>query len=638
MIYENPLTVHMSAHRGNVTYDPATATIDVPTNAKAAQVREAVTANVGGHGYVAFTYDHGMQSSDYAVSHGNMVVNTVRKAITPAGSRGVSVPMVDRFGGRNYLISPLYDPDAIERKASDKRVDARMERYGSTLAWQRHQAEVLGRFKDVFGLDDVHKANLEQPKRGLEEKDLGQFFTWRSNAPVSPGLMGDDMVGIPGITARDLTQDMQFKDASGNMLSGVTMALTTNSKSGIAIPMRNVEGDPVRFQIAADPTRINVRLKCRGADGTAVAGNEYYDKKSGVYKFAFGDGTPSELHVVRTSPKTDTVTFEDAHGSFDASLGDDLKETLAGRGYQLPDVIDSCKLQLDTKYIWLSAGDMCGSTDDKARTVSPPQAGIVRVREPKDGSADYTAVICEGALKGVIAGKYLDHPDSTGVSLADRLAGDKGVVLVQVPGVAKAFVTTAAPIYTDLKCADGRPAHVSQTLIAMDADGRKNLNVARGIESAEAALKKLNDEPVRVVSWDPEHKGLDDALLAVSRGETTIDGLNVTIGSAHELFPKDQAKAPTPLNLKGEHVKRSVPKRKGPSDDARRIGSMADVLAGHVSGVITPETLDKHADSASPRQRLKEVPPAYRTGKDRPLATGVPDGGSDGPDDAQPAE
>ena len=56
------------------------------------------------------------------------------------------------------------------------------------------------------------------------------------------------------------------------------------------------------------------------------------------------------------------------------------------------------------------------------------------------------------------------------------------------------------------------------------------------------------------MSWNPEHKGLDDALLAVAQGKITIADMGIQYGTPQELFPKNQATAPNPYRLDGSRA------------------------------------------------------------------------------------
>ena len=54
----------------------------------------------------------------------------------------------------------------------------------------------------------------------------------------------------------------------------------------------------------------------------------------------------------------------------------------------------------------------------------------------------------------------------------------------------------------------------------------------------------------------PKHKGLDDALIAVCRGEITREDMDIHFGSPEKLFPLDEAKSPNPYKLDGTRANR----------------------------------------------------------------------------------
>jgi len=147
-------------------------------------------------------------------------------------------------------------------------------------------------------------------------------------------------------------------------------------------------------------------------------------------------------------------------------------------------------------------------------------------------------------LKGMITAKYIDVTDATGKSFADKIAGDRGVIVAQVPGVAAKFVSSVSKIYndTDLK--------IDGTYIALDADGRTNFDVCKNIHGAYHELAQWSN--VSVLSWNPEQKGIDDALLAIHQGKITLDDMGIRYGTPEKLFPIENSTKPIPLLLNGQ--------------------------------------------------------------------------------------
>lgn len=463
----------------------------------------------------------------------------------------------DTANGVWYWLNPGYEDQAKAHgyAPSDQTILDKYHSFDSDLAWQAHQAHVWSRMADLMplahgeykGAPD-HVAQLTASNRGLEKKDLGEFWSFHSGKVLSPSLMGDDMIGMPGILGQDydgFSMTASKGDAAGVEQPIAVRSLKTVGMSGIAIPMNNVEGHSPKYQIATDPSKINVMLKAKASDGVSIQKNQYFDKKKNEFKF-IQDGQPSHLRVDQVTIDGN-VTFADQRGTFEAHMKQDVKGILEQRGYELPELIDKLQVVPNAKYIWMSKGTMVGS-EEVAKTVSPSNAGFVVAREPKNGKSDYIALVAEGALKGRIVAKYADVKDANGKSFGDYIAADHGIIVAQVPGVSKAFVESVKPLYDKY--------NVVGTYIAMDADGRENLAVCNGIHTAYHCLAEKN--PVKVMSWDPAQKGLDDALLAVAQKKITMDDMKLRFGSPEKLFPKDQATAPNPYKLDGTRANKQA--------------------------------------------------------------------------------
>jgi len=384
-----------------------------------------------------------------------------------------------------------------------------------------------------------HEAILKDPGRGLDDEDLKDMFSWRSGLNVAPGLMGDDMVGMPGIAGRHIPDvELSYKDKP---LEYDVVALRTEGMPGYIIPMRNVKGEFAKFQIGADVSKTNVKLKASAADGRTIQASEYLDKKSRIYKFKFKDGKETNLQAV--AGDNDKQTWRDAKGTFNTHVKQDVKSILLERGYDIPEIIDKLNVVPMSKYIWPNPGTLTGTTDVR-NVVTPSNAGFITAREPKNGCDSYVVLVAEGALKGMITAKYIDVTDATGKSFADKIAGDRGVIVAQVPGVAAKFVSSVSKIYndTDLK--------IDGTYIALDADGRTNFDVCKNIHGAYHELAQWSN--VSVLSWNPEQKGIDDALLAIHQGKITLDDMGIRYGTPEKLFPIENSTKPIPLLLNGQ--------------------------------------------------------------------------------------
>lgn len=562
----HPLIVRFETGKGNVVQSGKDV-ITVPAFSRKAQTMQVINnviseANKQGQpfDYLALSFRDAVkqnngQFNDATMNALHMRANWLMKV---DNGQGRILPAINRKAGSQqlYLLNPQYDKEAKDFTAIDgqnslgKRyvvpkdtVKQVYDEYGDRNKWEKHQAEVLHKFAQINPLSEEHTKMLESPKRGLKGKDLAGFFDWRSNQVVIPELMNDNMIGIPSIKATAFG-DINVTANGQQIGTGSLLSLKTGGKSGFMIPMRNPEGNAPKYQVAADISKINLVLKAKAKDGISIQKSEYYDKKNGKYKFKFKDGKPSNL--ILEDANNEGATFKDDKGEFTVGIKEDIKPQLEKRGYDIPKIIDNIKPTPETKYIWMSRGDMIGpkAKGPNDLDVSPSNPGFITAKEPTNGEDKYIVMVAEGALKGVITSKYLMHPDKNGHSLGDKLAGDRGLIVAQVPGVAESFVKDVPRVYEGKK--------IAGTYIAMDADGRENRNVARGIAGAYDALAPHGK--VAVLSWDPAQKGIDDALLAMAQGKITLEDMDIKFGTPEQLFPIEQAKSPIPYKLDGERA------------------------------------------------------------------------------------
>lgn len=443
---------------------------------------------------------------------------------------GKNVPVFDINAGDGYVAS---DHDVLEKKSQFDAV--------SETAWEKHQSIVWDKMSVTmplgngqYGVED-HRGLLLDPSRGLTDADIKDMWSWKSKTNLSPGLYNDDFLGMSGILAKQFN-GYTFK-AGEHVIAEDPINLSTMGADGYVIPMRNPNGDMAKFQVGTDVKGFNCVIKAKSEDGISIQKSEIYDKVSKTYNF-MKDGAPSNLRIKSANNKE--VVMEDSAGEFTSPLKKEIKDVLVARGYDIPDIIGSLKPMSGAKYMWPAKGNMVGS-EDVSKIVAPSNAGFIVAKEPKHEKGNYNVLVVEGALKGRITAKYLGHENCQ--ELASEISGDNGIIVAQVPGVAKAFVESVGRIYSDYP--------IEKTIIAMDADGRTNLNVAKGIHQSFNELAQYTDGNIEVMSWDPEQKGIDDALLAMSRKEISIDHMDLKFGSAKELFPLSQASMPIPLRLDG---------------------------------------------------------------------------------------
>jgi hypothetical protein len=527
----------------------------VPVNTPWVQFRDNILPLVAGKTYDSvLVHTRDDVDRDMKGVVGNMSIKL--NALAGAGTRaGIPVLTYESPTKPFYLANPTQNDlkSAGIYAPADDVIMEKYNTYESDAAWQEHQGKVWDRMKDMMPLSRKadqynrnHAAQLKDPKRGLEDKDLDKFWTFKSSQGLSPTIMGDDMVGMPSVEGREyegFTMAINQPDGTVELKPLEVRSLRTVGASGIAIPMANADGNVNKHQIAADLTAYGTALHFRAADGKTVAKGELFSKKTREYSFTFEDGTDTHLKAVDVA-QDNTITLQDTHGIFNVKPKAEIVDVLKGRGYNVPEIITSVKAEQNGKYMWQSPGTMTGS-DEVLKTVSPSNPGFIKAREPKNGEDKYVVLVAEGALKGHIVAKYVDVKDKNGVCFGDKIAGDKGIIVTQVPGVAEAYVKNATTIYEKYE--------VAGTYIAMDADGRENRNVARGIHSAYNYINKVN--PTTVLSWDPSQKGMDDALLAVAQGKITIEDMGIVSGKPEALFPIDQAHVMTPYKLDGTQTK-----------------------------------------------------------------------------------
>lgn len=538
MDYKNPLILTlMDSPSQRSTQNPNQFIINSKSPWKTFQYEIARAAQASsGFDYIAVGY--GPQGPDEDNLRG---LSIMTNEISKLGDK-YKVPVISRYADKAYQINLKYG-DGKRYMPSNEEVLAKYYQFGNNDVWQYNQSQVWGKLAKINGLSDGryganHLGALTDPSRGLTKNDVKDFFTLRSNQPIIPALMNDDMIGMPGINAKQTTDNFYV---GKKLVSHGAISLSTMG-SGYAIPMKNKNGDMAKFQIGADVSAYNLTLKAKAADGVSIQNSEIYDKDSKLFNFEFTDGYPTMLHVVQAN--NEKVVFEDLLGQFEAPLKNDIKPFLVERGYEIPELIDTLKPQPKAKYNWPAPGNMVGVAEkgglDVPKLVSPSCAGFIPVYPPSSPEAGYTLLVVEGALKGQIVAKHLEHNNTDPIS--NQIAKDgNGLIVAQVPGVIRKFIESTRDIYDTFDIRD--------SVVAMDADGRYNRNVAKGIADAEEIL--ASQGPVRVMSWNPEQKGLDDALIAFSKREITLNDLGLTFGTANELFPLAQATPPNPYRLDG---------------------------------------------------------------------------------------
>lgn len=544
MDFKNPLIVRFTADKSKKIEQVNNNTIHIDSDCNWKQFKDLTAAalNSKQFDYIMATFDDSAINADKkSLNSLNIKLNALYKDATTA-----NINVFNRFNDKVYLLNPDYSEffkKEIYAPTNDEILN-KFHSFENEYDWQHHQAQLIQKFSAFMPLTNGkygsnHTAILKDPGRGLDDTDLQDMFSWKSGLNIAPGLMGDDMVGMPGVSSRRIDDiNLYYNDKA---LDFDIVALRTEGMPGYVIPMKNIHGEFAKFQIGSDVSKSNVKLKAVTATGQTIQGSEYFDKKSRIYNFKFTDGTETKLQAV--AGDNDKQTWRDTKGTFNTHVKQDVKDILLERGYNLPPIIDKITVVPIAKYIWPNPGNMTGPTEVRD-IVTPSNAGFIKAREPKNGSNSYVVLVAEGALKGMITAKYIDVKDSTGQSFADKIAGNNGVIVAQVPGVAAKFVSSVSKIYTDTDL------NIAGTYIAMDADGRTNLDVCRGIHGAYKELSQWSN--VSVLSWDPAQKGIDDALLAIHNKQINLSDMKIHYGTPEKLFPLNEAVKPIPILLNGQ--------------------------------------------------------------------------------------
>lgn len=574
-----PLIIQFTPPEASPVLKKSPKSVFVPVNTPWVQFRDTILPLVANSAYdsvLVHTKDDVDRDMKGVVGNMSVKMNALAGAGTKADKFVLSYDAHDK---PFYLANPGFD----EMKAaglyapSNETIMAKYNSYGTDAAWQKRQGQIWDRMKDMMPLSHKsdqfnrdHAAQLKDPKRGLEDADLDKFWSFQSGKQLSPTIMGDDMVGMPSVEGREyagFTMSVSQPDGTVRTIPLQVRSLKTVGPSGIAIPMANADGHVNKHQIAADLTAYGTKLKFRAADGKTVSRGELFDDKTREYGFKFADGTDTHLKVTAVS-QNDTITLKDTRGLFNVKPKKEIIDVLKERGYEVPPIITSVKPEQNGKYMWQSPGTMTGS-QEVLKTVSPSNPGFIKAREPKNGSDQYVVLVAEGALKGHIVAKYIDVKDKEGECFGDKIAGDKGIIVTQVPGVAEAYVKNALTVYDKY--------NVAGTYIAMDADGRENRNVAIGIHSAYKYISQTG--PTTVLSWDPAQKGMDDALLAVAQGRITVAEMGIVSGKPEALFPLDKAHAMTPYKLDGTQTTKPSWVQEYEDDKKTRLEKIAQAQA-----------------------------------------------------------
>ena len=495
--------------------------------------------NSGEYDYIAVSFDDTVQNKRQC----NMMMTLINKV----GSERL-MPVINRQNQKLYLTNPREFKDFGRRfVVDDTTVKERFEKYTpEQWEWRRHK--ILETMHDMYPLsnksDEFNRnefAKLTDPKRGLEAPDLTEFFSYPAGRVIVPGLFKDDFVGMFGVNAS--TYDMNFF-VGDKPIDEPVLSYKHKGYSGYVIPMKTQHNLYGRPQVGTNTNAFNTKLRVKHVSGHSVNKNDYSieditSANKSTYTFYHTDGRCMYLRVTDVINET-MAQFEDEDGRFEFPVGGDLIDSLKGRGYDIHPDIKSIQLVNSAKYSWIGAGDLCGS-EKLAQELHPADAGFVFARPPQPGHGS-TVIVVEGALKGRIVGKYITTHDKNGRPIANEIVPEgNGIIIAQVAGTNGKAAKSVRRI--------AETQEISNVILAFDADGRTNRNVAIGINNAESILQNLN---CGTLSWNPDLKGMDDMLLAVKDGKATVEDCDLRIGTAEELFPVEQAEYPGSISLSGQ--------------------------------------------------------------------------------------
>lgn len=522
-------------------------TIEVPIAGNSDQYRTYVNTiskifNSGQFDYGIISYDPSIARRTPQILHSiDIRMNALRK------EAGDKVRLFDRFNNNLYYLNPQ-PKEGQSYYVPDNEVIAKRNQFATKEEWEKYQSDVWDKLAPFFTLtkgefkgQTNHLKELTSEKRGLNERQLEGFLSWKNNMSMLPGLINEDLVGMPGFNARKF-DDMQLF-ILGKPLNSPILSIKTSGQSGFMIPMKNLQGDTPKHQLGVDSTKMTLTLKAKAADGISIRTSEYSEKEGydRVYHFKLTDGRDSNLKIHYAD--NEKVELTDVLGTFVVNEGQNIIPALKDRGYIIPDLMDTLKPS-KTKYTWLSRGTMAGNEKLAREEIIPSKAGFITPVQPPQGSDEYTLIVVEGALKGKIVAEYMNVKDSTGMSLADHLAPNTGVIVAQSPGTAPSFIDSIQDVFPK--------RNIKQTYIALDADGATNLSVAKGIHYAYDTLGQ--HATTHVLTWDiNKGKGLDDLILGVmnSANQRTFRDIGLDRGTAEQLYPLDKATENIPYSLDG---------------------------------------------------------------------------------------
>ena len=138
-------------------------------------------AEISTFDYIALAYDPSVLAPNSQVSRKTLDIcsGEVGRVATK-----YNAPAITRFDHQIYQLNAKF-ADGQPYAPSNQEVVDKYESYASNDAWQHHQAKVWSNLGAINGLNagggfgENHLAILQDPSRGLDKKDVENFFSLR---------------------------------------------------------------------------------------------------------------------------------------------------------------------------------------------------------------------------------------------------------------------------------------------------------------------------------------------------------------------------------------------------------------------------------------------------------------------------
>lgn len=391
------------------------------------------------------------------------------------------------YEGKTYLLNPKFGyPVEISGLDFHQSTNLKVNEI------RNKQAVLMYKLNLINGVKAHHQIEMKSNKRGLNNKDLFDFFTWVPNQIIIPELFQSDCVGVQGL---NLYKEDDY------------LCIKTSNIKGLAIPVYHPNGNIYKYQIKMDMVRGTVKLKAKAQDGFTVMHSEYCDP-TGIYYL--GD----EYKITKSNFTGIEVQNVFTDETIQCELGEDISEFFPNR----PTIIYKIYPEMKAKYIWLPRGSLIPDNEFGHKLTSANPTYLTN----KAGNNN-TVILTEGTLKGYIVNKYY---------------AEDNLITIATPGIMKSALKEVVNYVSRLN-------NIKEILIAYDTDASKNKLVTEAVSFLYQKLyKKFN---THVISWDNNYKGFDDYLL--NNKIRKID-----YGTPRDFYPIEKSAYPYPYHITGKRA------------------------------------------------------------------------------------